>query len=355
VADARSGYPRRYGGLGGVVAGLPLEPGIYRFRDEASRVLYIGRATVLRRRVASYWSQLRDRPHLAPMVARIAGIEAVACDSVHEAAWLERNLLEASLPPWNRTAGGQEVPVCIRLDRGPGRPGLSVDHLLPADGGGECFGPYLGGRRVRQAVRGLNRCLPVAYAGTGLRGAATDLARIRGVDQADLAGLTDRLGAVLRREPDAVAWVGGRLAELRDQAAAGLAFELAGAIDGELRALDWVTCPQRATTLERADFTACGWAVGRLTSFAVRGGKITRWARRDCAENEAAPWLAGTPAGWAQFAQRNAVLAAALRGPEPAVPAGAGTDSAGTDSAGTDGAETDSAETDSAGTGGASG
>jgi excinuclease ABC subunit C len=335
VADARSRYPSRCGGLGAVVARLPLEPGVYRFRDEAGRVLYIGRATALRRRVASYWSQLRDRPHLAPMVARIAGLEAVACDSVHEAAWLERTLLEASLPPWNRTAGGQEVPVCIRLDRGPGRPGLSVDHLLPADGGGECFGPYLGGRRVRQAVRGLNRCLPLAYAGTGLRGAATDLARIRGVDRADRAGLTDRLGAVLRREPDAVAWVCGRLAELRDQAAAGLAFELAGAIDGELRALDWITCPQRAATLERADFTACGWADGLLTSFSVRAGKITQWARRDCTETAAAPWLAGTPPGWARFAQRNAVLAAALRGPEPTAPDSAVPNRAVPDGAGT--------------------
>jgi excinuclease ABC subunit C len=39
--------------------------------------LYIGRATTLRNRVASYWSDLRERDHLAPMVARVARIEAV--------------------------------------------------------------------------------------------------------------------------------------------------------------------------------------------------------------------------------------------------------------------------------------
>jgi excinuclease ABC subunit C len=40
----------------------------------------------LRSRVASYWSDLRERDHLVPMVARMARIEAVSCDSSHEAA-----------------------------------------------------------------------------------------------------------------------------------------------------------------------------------------------------------------------------------------------------------------------------
>jgi excinuclease UvrABC nuclease subunit len=60
--------------------------------------LYLGRSVSLRRRVASYWGDLGDRGHLAAMVARIARVEAVPCDSAHEAAWLERNLLERRKP-----------------------------------------------------------------------------------------------------------------------------------------------------------------------------------------------------------------------------------------------------------------
>ena len=77
-----------------VAACLPLAPGVYRFRDQAGRILYVGRAVNLRRRVLSYWGDLGDRGHLAPMVARIAGVEAVVCDSAHEAAWLEQRLRE---------------------------------------------------------------------------------------------------------------------------------------------------------------------------------------------------------------------------------------------------------------------
>jgi excinuclease ABC subunit C len=60
---------------------LPGGPGVYRFRDAQGAVLYIGRATALRSRVASYWADWGERGHLVPMVARVARLEAVSCDS----------------------------------------------------------------------------------------------------------------------------------------------------------------------------------------------------------------------------------------------------------------------------------
>ena len=95
------------------------------------------------------------------MVAQIARVEAVISDSAHEAAWLERNLLEHRRPPWNRTTGGQEAEVWIRLSASPRRPGLTVVRQ-PAPGD---FGPYLGGQKARDAVSGLGRVLPLGYAG----------------------------------------------------------------------------------------------------------------------------------------------------------------------------------------------
>jgi len=295
-----------------VIARLPLAPGVYRFRDTAGQVLYLGRATTLRRRVASYWLGLGDHGHLAPMVARIRHVEAVSCDSVHEAAWLERNLLTTRLPPWNRTIGGQEHPVYIRLDPRPTGPGLSVVHMPANRPAVAYFGPYLGGRRVRQAVKGLGRVLPLGYTGAGLRGTPLDIARARGLAGADRGHCVEAISAVLRREPDAVAGVSARLTELRDRAASVLAFELAGDITSELRALEWVTCPQRASSMTATDFTASGWSGGVLTTFIARGGRVCEWVQADCPESDAVSRLAGTPLDWAGFAQRNAELAAAL-------------------------------------------
>ena len=205
-------------------AALPQAPGVYRFRYRAGRVLYIGRAVSLRRRVLSYWTDLGDRAHLAPMVARIARVEAVTCDSAHEAAWLERNLLEHRRPPWNRTPGGQEAEVWIRLSTSPRRPGLTVVRQ-PAPGD---FGPYLGGQKVRDAVSGLGRVLPLGYAGDARPGTERDMARVRGASPAARSGLARAIGAVLDRDQAAVAALRTELTARRDTAAAALAFEFAG-------------------------------------------------------------------------------------------------------------------------------
>jgi excinuclease ABC subunit C len=294
-----------------VVARLPTDPGVYRFRDGNGRALYIGRAVNLRRRVASYWGDLRDRPRLRRMVTRIAGVEAVICDSEHEASWLERNVLERAKPRWNRMLGGLEVPVCIRLDRH----GLAVVHQSPAGTGVRYFGPYLGGQKVRTAVSGLNRLLPLAYAAERLRGSEREMARVRGVDPADRDRFVQTVIAALERDAEAVAALRAELIRRRDTAAEVLAFELAAKVHAEVEALDWVVATQRVTNREVTDLEAYGWHAGVLVRFEVRGGRLSGWSQQACPEASARAKVAATPPAWAPFAQRNAALAAHLSEP----------------------------------------
>jgi excinuclease ABC subunit C len=274
-------------------------------------------AARLRSRVASYWSDLRGREHLAPMVAGVAAIEAVACDSAHEAAWLERNLLETSLPRWNRTPGGQESAVYIRMDTRPAAPGLSVAYRAEPAAQVRHFGPYLGRQRVGRAVTALDRILPLSATGTQLSGTERDIARARsaasadrGAVSADRSALTSSLTAILAREPAAVSHARGRLERLRDRAAGLLAYEMAARIQDEIAALDWVTCPQKVTTMEPADHTVAGWCGGILVQFQISGGRVCDWSQRACGMPGAARALAATPHAWGEFMQRNAELAA---------------------------------------------
>ena len=284
---------------------------MYRFRDAAGRVLYLGRAVSLRRRVISYWGDLGDRAHLSPMVTGIASLEAVVCDSAHEAAWLERNLLQACLPPWNRSrSGGQEAEVWIRLSESGRTPGVHVVRRRAP--GARHFGPYLGGRKVRLAVSGLCRVLPLAYAGSGPAGTWHEMARVLGVSGAERAGLAQEVAAVLDRDPGAVASLHARLSARRDAAASVLAFEFAARLQGEIEALNWVTAEQKVTRASPADFDVHGWADGMLIGFAVRGGRLTVWTRRACGAASAHRYLSQTPPEWAGFARRNAELAARL-------------------------------------------
>ncbi|WP_250008819.1 GIY-YIG nuclease family protein [Actinoplanes sp. M2I2] len=288
---------------------LPGAPGVYRFRDVTGRVLYVGRATHLRSRVASYWGDLRDRRHLRRMVPQIERVEAVVCDSVHEAAWLERNLLERSKPRWNRIRGGLEVPFCIRVSASK----VELVHWQPGSSPGDVFGPYLGGTQARLAVSGLERVLPLRYTGERLDGGLRDLARIRGVGPADGAALRATIEAALGRRGDALATVREGLILLRDRASANLGFELAGRIQQELEAVEWIVAEQKVTRLAAPpDHDVYGWADGLLVRFQVRGGRLDRWEQRASSQTAARRHLALTPPEWSAFAERNANLARLL-------------------------------------------
>jgi excinuclease ABC subunit C len=306
-----------------VIGRLPAGPGVYRFRDARGRILYVGRATALRSRVGSYWGDLRDRRHLVRMVPQIARVEAVACDSVHEAAWLERNLLERAKPRWNRVVGGAEEPMCIRLSHRAGVARLTAVHWAGgadpggADpGGAQTFGPYLGGNRTRLAVSALDRVLPLWATDARLGGFQRDLARVRGVDTADRDRFLTTVMAVLRRQRAAVEAVRDELAGQRDRAAARLAFEHAGRLQVEIEAIDWIVAEQKVTPLvPMPDGEVHGWHDGLLVGFRVRGGRLCDWTQRACRQPAARPYLDRTPAGWSAFAARAAELGSRLTGP----------------------------------------
>jgi excinuclease ABC subunit C len=289
---------------------LPTGPGVYRFRDERGRALYLGRAVNLRRRVASYWGDLRDRPRLRSMVRRIASIEAVLCESEHEAAWLERNVLEHSKPPWNRMLGGLETPVFIQLTAAARAPGLKV---VFRPGSEPTFGPYLSGTKTRVAVAALHRVYPLAYTGAALSPSERDMAVKLRVSQDDRLSIVDALTAVLGRQPHAVDEARRRMIALRDAAAAELAFERAGRIQDELAALDWITSPQRVTVQDVYDLVFHGWAAGLLVRFEVSSGRLVGWRAQPCTRDRADAKLAATPPQWRAFAQVNAEIAAGLQ------------------------------------------
>jgi excinuclease ABC subunit C len=301
------------------VARLPLGPGVYRFRDAAGRVLYLGRATSLRRRVASYWGDLGDRGHLAAMVARIVRVEAVPCASAHEAAWLERNLLERSKPPWNRSPrGGQEAEVWIRLSASADAPGVRVARRPRTDEQARYYGPYLGSQKAHDAVSGLRRMLPLGATADRARHKPTDtareLARARGAWRPARADPVLTVAAALDRDPAAVAELRVELIRRRDAAAVRLAYEFAGQVQAELEALDWITAEQKVTSAQPHDFNVHGWARGVLVRFEVRGGRLSGWSQRGCAAEVGRRHLAVTSCGleWADFARRAAELAALL-------------------------------------------
>ena len=100
---------------------------------------------------------------------------------------------------------------------------------------------------------------------------------------------------------------------MRDHAAQTLAYdEMAARITDEIRALSWVTCPQRVTTMDTANLIIAGWSGGMLVQFLIHGGRLCGWSQRSCNHPGATDAPAATPAAWRDFTQRDAELAASL-------------------------------------------
>jgi excinuclease ABC subunit C len=289
---------------------LPEEPGVYRFRDDRGRVAYVGRATNLRGRVRSYWGDLGDRPWLRRMIGSIASVEAVVCASAHEAAWLERNLLQRSLPRWNRLRGGAETPNWLVVDDDTQTPGLRL--VFEADEPGRAFGPYLGYERTLAASQALLRLYPLHLTGARPGPAERAFAEAREVTTGSREDFAAQVRAVLGRDPAALAAAQAGLVAARDRAVANLAFETAHQVQSELAALRWITQRQRVTGCVPADLRVVGWADGTQFSLTAEGGRLDRWSVRDADEPAGCRASERTPEAWREFAARNAELSARL-------------------------------------------
>ena len=138
------------------LAGLSQKPGVYRLLDDAGKVLYIGKARNLRRRVTSYFrARGLDNKTLA-LTAKVAGIDVTVTNSETEALLLEQSLIKKERPPYNIVLRDDKSYPYIRLAAADDFPRLSF-HRGARRKTARYFGPYPSASAVRESLNILQK------------------------------------------------------------------------------------------------------------------------------------------------------------------------------------------------------
>lgn len=143
-------------------AKMPETPGVYLMRDAKRRLLYIGKAANLRRRVQSYFTRPHDA-RIAKLVSLIRRIDHKRTETALEALILEAALIKKHQPPYNVQEKDDTsfLYVVFTKEKFPRLILTRGRTLRQAQGrSGEVFGPFIQGGSVREALRLLRRIFP---------------------------------------------------------------------------------------------------------------------------------------------------------------------------------------------------
>lgn len=268
---------------------IPTEPGVYKFRDENKRVIYVGKAKNLRARLSNYFQDITQlHPRTRQMVLTASSVEWTVVASEVEALQLEYTWIKRFDPHFNvmyrddktypmlAVSVGEVVPRAF-FYRGPRRKGVRY------------FGPYSHAWAVRESLDLLTRVFPMRTCSKGIYNRHERLGRpclLGYIGKCD-APCIGRVSKEEHRETvnELVSFMNGNTAGVRrklvkdmEAAAENLEFERAARLRDDLGAIDKIMEQQAVVFADGTDADLIAFNSDELEAavqiFHVRGGRI---------------------------------------------------------------------------------
>ncbi len=138
---------------------LSTEPGVYQYYDNTDKIIYIGKAKNLKRRVSSYFQKTHENGKTKVLVKKIARIEVIVVDSEIDALLLENNLIKKYQPRYNILLKDDKTYpwICIKNERFSR---VFSSRKLIKDGS-QYFGPYTNPQLVNTLLSFIRQLYPL--------------------------------------------------------------------------------------------------------------------------------------------------------------------------------------------------
>lgn len=143
-----------------IIPNIPLQPGVYQYFDIDGKIIYVGKAKSIRKRVQSYFNRDKDLSGKTKvLVSRIHEIKYIVVETEFDALLLENNLIKKYQPKYNiQLRDDKTYPwICVKNERFP----RVFSTRNPIKDGSIYFGPYASGRMMNTLLDFIRELFPL--------------------------------------------------------------------------------------------------------------------------------------------------------------------------------------------------
>lgn len=139
---------------------IPTNPGVYLMKDDTGKILYVGKASSLSRRVNSYFGPNAKLHAITPsLMPHVRDLDYIITDNEIEALILENNLIKKHKPRYNIQLKDDKRYPYLKLSAGD-FPSISMIRTVERDGA-KYFGPFTHAKATRQTLKEITKAFPV--------------------------------------------------------------------------------------------------------------------------------------------------------------------------------------------------
>lgn len=270
-----------------ILDNIPNSSGVYLMKDKSGKIIYVGKAKVLKNRVRQYFQNTDQKdPKTRALVSKINSIETITTKTEAEALILENTLIKMHRPRYNILLKDDKTFPYIRITTQEEFPRIEITRKICKDGS-KYFGSYVKPSDIRKSIEILRRIYPIRTCKRKITGDSPQrpclyyhirLCSAPCAGKIDLESYNEIVNEICRFLEGRHEEIINGLEEKMKKYADSMEFEKAAAIRDKLASIRSITAKQLVLSTKMEDRDLCALVRDKIDSIVVvlfvRGGKL---------------------------------------------------------------------------------